>query len=85
MERRTTFLVLEDSAIDYDTNTHQYLFDSKEKAKAQKEKLIEKSGIRDEITDDWVCIDEEYYFEAYPDGEYCENHYVVYVQELEIK
>lgn len=85
MEQKTVFMVLEDSAIDYDENEQQFLFDSLEKAIAKKNELIEQSGIREEMDDDWECVDEDCYFEAYPDGEYCENHYTVYIKELEVK
>ena len=85
MEQKTVFAVIENSAIDYDESNEVYLFDSIEKAKVRKNQLIEASGIRDEITDDWVCADEDTYFEAYPDGEYCENHYIVYIKELVVR
>lgn len=84
MKQKIAYMVLEDSVIDYDGTKREFLFDSLEKALTEKNRLIEDSGIRDEISDGWVCIDEEYYFEAYPEGEYCENHYVVYIKKLEI-
>ena len=83
MNKKTVFVVVEDSTYDY--STELFVFDNIEKAIEKKNELIEKSGIRDEMDDDYECIDEEEYFEAYPDGEYCENHYVVYIKKEEVR
>ena len=84
-EKKYVFIVLEDSAFDFVASIGIYAYDSKEKAIEKKNELIEQSGIRDEIDDDYVCNEDEMYFEAYPDGDYCENHYVVSVNEEEVR
>ena len=78
------FVVVEDSAYDFDTSIRVFVFDSFEKAKAKKEELIEQSGIRDEVDDNYYVAEDEGGYQAYPDGEYCENHYEVNIYEEEV-
>ena len=83
-EKQYVFVVVEDSAYDFDTSIRVFVFNSLEKAKAKKEELIEQSGIRDEVDDNYYVSDDEYDYQAYPDGEYCENHYEVNIYKEEV-
>lgn len=84
MNKKTVFVVVENSAYDYDEEINLFVFDSLEKAQIKKDELIEKSGIRDEVDDNYYVDEDDGGYQAYPDGEYCENHYEVYILEKEI-
>lgn len=85
MKQKTVFIVLEDNAYDCDQSIRVFAYSNKEKAIEKKNKLIEESNIREEIDSRYICNEDDTSFEAYLDGEYAVNHYVVSVKEEEIR
>lgn len=43
-----------------------------------------KADYADELEDGWVYEDGEMYCEVYEDGNYSENHYTIYLKEVEV-